>query len=107
MTTESRMNIVTEGNVLVLERVFDAPRELVFEAFSKEEHLTKWWGPRGWELTHCAIDFRPGGTWHYCMTCVDKAQGDFYGMQAWGKAVYGDIDQPAELTYHEDRKSVV
>ncbi|GAA3332740.1 hypothetical protein GCM10020331_094020 [Ectobacillus funiculus] len=82
-----------EGQELILERVFfDAPRELVFKAFSEAEHLKHWWGPRGWTLTVCNIDFRPGGTWHYCMKCIDEKQGDFFTDTNLGeKAVYLEI----------------
>ncbi len=44
-------------------RVFDAPRGLVFEAHSSCEHLSRWWGPRGYEIAGCEVDFRPGGSW--------------------------------------------
>jgi uncharacterized protein YndB with AHSA1/START domain len=44
-------------------RVFDAPRDLVFEAHSSCEHMQNWWGPRRYEFASCDIDFRPGGTW--------------------------------------------
>ena len=48
---------------IVMTRVFDAPRELVFEAHSSCEHLSNWWGPRKYEFASCEIDFRPGGGW--------------------------------------------
>jgi uncharacterized protein YndB with AHSA1/START domain len=88
-----------EGNVLILERAFNAPRELVFKAFSEAEHLKHWWGPRGWTLTVCNIDFRPGGTWHYCMKCIDENQGDFFGFESWGKAIYEEIVQNEKVVY--------
>ncbi|WP_046227347.1 SRPBCC domain-containing protein [Paenibacillus dauci] len=88
-----------EGQSLVLEREFNAPKELVFRAFAEAEHLKHWWGPRGWTLTVCNIDFRPGGVWHYCMKCVDESQGDFYGYESWGKAVYGEIAEPDQFVY--------
>lgn len=81
----SKMITRVEGLELVLERVFDAPRELVFKVFSEAEHLKQWWGPRGWIVPFCSVDFRPGGVWHYCMKCVDEKQGDFFGMESWGK----------------------
>ncbi len=84
---------------LVLERTFSAPRALVFEAFTTAEHLRQWWGPRGWDITHCTVDLRPGGRWHYCMTCMDREQGDFYGMESWGLAVYDEIEAPKRLVY--------
>lgn len=49
---------VVDDNTLVLERVFQAPRELVFKAFSEAEHLKHWWGPKGWTLPVCNVDFR-------------------------------------------------
>ncbi|CAG7629288.1 SRPBCC domain-containing protein [Paenibacillus allorhizosphaerae] len=95
----NQMITKVEGSVLVLERVFNAPRELVFKAFSEAEHLKHWWGPRGWEIPVCNVDFRPGGVWHYCMKCVDKNQGDFYGMESWGKGVYEEIVAPEKIVY--------
>ncbi|MDQ0088824.1 uncharacterized protein YndB with AHSA1/START domain [Paenibacillus anaericanus] len=88
-----------EGNVLILEREFNAPRELVFQAFTQAEHLKQWWGPRGWSLPVCHVDFREGGVWHYCMKCEDKNQGDFYGMESWGKATYREIVVPEKIVY--------
>ncbi|MGO4272627.1 SRPBCC domain-containing protein [Paenibacillus sp. TAF58] len=88
-----------EGQELILERVFNAPRELVFKAFSEAEHLKHWWGPRGWTLTVCNVDFRPGGIWHYCMKCIDPNHGDFYGYESWGKAIYGEIVEAEKIVY--------
>ncbi len=90
---------VENDRVLVLERVFDAPRELVFKMFKEPEHLKHWWGPIGWELPVCNIDFRPGGVWHYCMKCIDKNQGEFYGMESWGKTIYKEINEPESILY--------
>jgi uncharacterized protein YndB with AHSA1/START domain len=88
-----------EGNVLVLEREFDAPKALLFKAFSEKEHLKQWWGPRGWILTVCNIDFRVDGIWHYCMKCIDENQSDFYGFESWGKGVYQEIVQDEKIVY--------
>lgn len=88
-----------EGQELILERIFDAPRELVFKAFTEAEHLKHWWGPRGWVLTVCKVDFRPGGIWHYCMKCMDENQGDFYGYESWGKGVYREIAEAEKIVY--------
>lgn len=96
--SDSRMKSrVEDERVLVLERVFDAQRHEVFRMYSDAEHLERWWGPRGWELPVCNVDFRPGGVWHYCMKCVDEAQGDFFGMESWGKAVYEEIAAPERI----------
>ena len=88
-----------EGNSLTLEREFDAPRDLVFEAFTDCRHLVHWWGPHGWDVPVCRMDFREGGSWLYCMKCVDEGQGKFFGMEAWGKAVFGSIDAPNTYSY--------
>lgn len=99
MANDKMTTTVERDNVLVLERVFDAPRELVFEMFTDCKHLKHWWGPRGWALPVCNMDFREGGTWLYAMKCVDEGQGEFFGMEAWGKAVYSAIDEPDTMSY--------
>lgn len=76
----------------VMERIFDAPRELVFKAFSECKHLTHWWGPKGWTLPVCQMDFRPGGIWFYCM------RGPA-GEDACGKATYREIVEPERIVY--------
>lgn len=87
------------GTEFVMERIFQAPRELVFKAFTTSEHLSRWFAPRGWEVPVSNMDFRIGGSWHFCMKCVDKSQGDFYGMEAWSKAVYNEIVAPEKIVY--------
>jgi uncharacterized protein YndB with AHSA1/START domain len=77
-----------------MERVFDAPRELVFKAWSKPEYLKQWWGPKGWTLPVCKVDFRPGGVWHYCMQGPE-------GEEAWGKAIYREIVEPERIVYND------
>lgn len=76
----------------VMERVFNAPRELVFTAFSACEHVAHWWGPTGWTLPVCEMDFRPGGAWFYCM----RGPG---GEDACGKALYREIVKPELIVY--------
>ncbi|MGH2722794.1 MAG: SRPBCC family protein [Actinomycetota bacterium] len=53
---------------IVMTRVFDAPRDLVFEAHSSCEHLSNWWGPKKYEIASCDLDFRPGGAWRIVHT---------------------------------------
>jgi len=90
---------VENERVLVLERIFEAPRDLVFKMFKEPEHLKRWWGPKGWEIPVCTVDFRPEGVWHYCMKCVDQNQGQFFGMESWGKGVYKEIIEPEKIVY--------
>src|SRR5579862_3586716 len=65
---------------IVMTRVFDAPRGLVFEAHSKPEHVSKWWGPRGTSLWVCDMDFRPGGAWRYVVLGADGLENPFKGV---------------------------
>jgi uncharacterized protein YndB with AHSA1/START domain len=53
---------------LLITRSFDAPARLLFEAWSKPEHLKKWFGPVGYPVTMCEMDFRKGGRWRAAMT---------------------------------------
>jgi uncharacterized protein YndB with AHSA1/START domain len=66
------------GKPFVISRVIKAPRSLVFDAWTKKEHLEKWFGPKGSEITKATVDFRPGGMFHYGMKHPN-------GMEMWGK----------------------
>jgi len=70
---------VPSDREIVMTRVFDAPRELVFEAHSKCEHLEKWWGPRKYTLAVCEIDFRPGGAYRFVQRGPDGDEHGFRG----------------------------
>lgn len=94
-----KMIAKVEGQVYTLEREFAAPRETVFQMFAEARHLKHWWGPRGWTLPVCNIDFRPGGVWHYCIKCVDESQEAFFGFESWGKGVYEEIEAPDKIVY--------
>lgn len=73
-----------ENKTLSIERTFDAPKEKVWKAYADKEWFEKWWGPEGWETTTKAFDFKPGGTIHYGMKCVDENQGEWFGKESWG-----------------------
>jgi uncharacterized protein YndB with AHSA1/START domain len=66
---------------IVMTRVFDAPRDLVFEAHTSCEHMSRWWGPRRYEIGSCEIDFRPGGKWRVVHRSIDGGEGEhgFHG----------------------------
>lgn len=93
MTTTGITNIEQKDNQLILSRVFDAPKELVFSMFTGD-HIAKWWGPTHWPVKVSHMDFRPGGEWHYCMVGPD-------GEEAWGKALYDEIDEPNKIIYRD------
>jgi uncharacterized protein YndB with AHSA1/START domain len=67
------------GRELVIERIYDAPARLLFEAWSRPEHLMKWFGPVGWPLTLCEVDFRVGGRWRFAMTGSSGVQNTPFG----------------------------
>lgn len=93
MTTASnKTQTFVRGTEFVMERIFNAPRALVFQAWSEPKHLTQWWGPTGWTLPVCEVDFRPGGVWLYCMRGPD-------GMEGWGRATYQEIAAPERIVY--------
>jgi len=74
----------------VITRAFNAPRDLVFGAWTECEHLKHWWGPKGFTIASCTNDLRPGGVFHYGMQAPD-------GNTMWGKWVYRDIVRPERL----------
>ncbi len=75
--------------VLKIERVFDAPRSLVFKAWTEPEHISKWWGPRGFKSTVLKNDLRPGGAYRIHMRGPD---GDH-----WSQGVYREVVPPERL----------
>jgi uncharacterized protein YndB with AHSA1/START domain len=79
---------------IVMTRVFDAPRALVFDACTHPEHLPHWFGPRGWTLPVCEIDLRPGGAWRFVLRGRD---GTEMGM----RGVYQEIAPPERLVSTE------
>ncbi|MET3699804.1 uncharacterized protein YndB with AHSA1/START domain [Bacillus oleivorans] len=95
----SNLTVQVEGRDLIMERVFDAPRDLLFKVYSEPEHLENWWGPQGWQTKNKKFEFKPGGVWHYCMTCMDRNQGEFYGQESWGKGTYQEIIEPEKIVY--------
>jgi uncharacterized protein YndB with AHSA1/START domain len=64
---------------IVMTRVFDAPRDLVFEAHTSCAHMSRWWGPRDTEVSSCEIDFRPGGRWRIVLRRPDGEIPGFRG----------------------------
>ncbi len=79
---------------LVITRVFDAPRHLVFDALTKPELLKRWYGPRGWSLVVCEIDLRVGGAFRF----VSRRPN---GKDVGQRGVYREIEAPARLVNTE------
>ncbi len=79
---------------IVLTRVFDAPRELVYDALTKPELLKRWFGPRGWSLVVCEVDLRVGGAWRFVLRGPDGSEMGMHG-------VYRELVRP-ERTVHTE-----
>ena len=79
---------------IVMTRVFDAPRQLVFDAFTKPELLKRWFGPRGWSLVVCEVDLKVGGTFRFVLRGPD---GRDMGM----RGVYREIVAPERSVHVE------
>src|SRR5262245_45534679 len=81
---------------ILITRVFDAPRELVFDAFLDAEHIDEWWRPAGFRITTQAMDVRPGGEWRFVMHGPD-------GTDYPNRVIYRQIERPTLLvTAHVD-----
>lgn len=90
------MNVKTiiKDNRLSVERFFPSPKELVFEAWSSPEHLSKWWGPNGFTITTHNMDFSDGGIWSFIMHGPD-------GTDYKNKIQFIKIDKPNLIQYKQ------
>jgi uncharacterized protein YndB with AHSA1/START domain len=86
------MAVDTSSDEFVITRVFDAPRDLVWKAWTEPARLRHWWGPKGFKVHHCRVDLRPGGLFHYGMKASD-------GSDMWGRFVYREIVAPEKLVF--------
>lgn len=89
---------------LVISRVLDAPRDLVFRAWVEPDHFARWFGPRGSTVPFCELDPTPGGTLHFCQRFPG---GDPEGVvrpghasgDVWVKGVYREVVEPERLVF--------
>lgn len=85
----SNQTVIVESSPdFMLTREFDAPRALIWEAWTKPEHLTKWWGPVGFDTPVFEVDLRVGGKMKFCMRGPE-------GMEIWCGGEYLEIDEPS------------
>ncbi len=82
----------TADREIVTKRTFDAPRELVFKAWTDPEHIGEWWGPTGFTTTTSEMDVRPGGTWRFIMHGPD-------GVDYPNLVTYIEVEPPERLVY--------
>jgi len=79
-----------QSKPFVLEREFDAPRDVVWRAWTDAEQLKRWFGPKGFGMPTCVMDLRPGGSFHYGLRSPE-------GMELWGKWVFREVIAPEKL----------
>ena len=99
MTISDAMNatsLTTPSDLeVVITRTFDAPRRLVFDAWTRPKHVPRWMlGPEGWSMPVCEIDLRPGGGWHFVWR---KSDGTEMGM----RGQYREVVPPERLVHTE------
>ncbi|HEX3814282.1 MAG TPA: SRPBCC family protein [Mycobacteriales bacterium] len=82
---ETRAEPATADREIVISRVIDAPRELVFEAFTEVRHLSQWWGPAGFTTTTRSFEFREGGEWDFVLHGPDGT--DYPEWISWTEIV--------------------
>ncbi|MFC5069528.1 SRPBCC family protein [Flaviflagellibacter deserti] len=92
-----RLTITAQADrELVMERIFKAPRQLVFDAYTKPEFIRRWLlGPDGWSMPVCEVDLRPGGKYRYVW------RNDESGQEMGAGGVYREIDPPGRLVNTE------
>jgi uncharacterized protein YndB with AHSA1/START domain len=116
-------NTVNEKERMVITRIFDAPRALVWKAWTDPQYVMQWWGPKGFTAPVCKVDFRVGGKFLCCMRSPDGQEGwnggEYHEIVPYEKIVYslyfadskGNKVDPAELGIEqeaiEDARDVV
>ncbi|MFF7467787.1 SRPBCC domain-containing protein [Streptomyces sp. NPDC008092] len=95
---ETRAEAATADREIVISRVIDAPRELVFEAFTEVRHLSRWWGPEGFSTTTRSFEFREGGEWVFVLHGPDGT--DYPEWIRWTRIVPPEL---IELLHGEHR----
>jgi uncharacterized protein YndB with AHSA1/START domain len=76
----------------VISRVFNAPRDRVWKAWTDPQALAQWWGPKGSQIRVIKLDFRPGGIFHYAMAFQS-------GHDMFGRFIYREIEAPARMAF--------
>ena len=95
MNEKNSIDLESAPCSIIGSRLFDAPRELVFSAFTDPEHLAQWWGPNGFTTTTHNFEFRPGGVWRFVMHGPD-------GRDYQNRITYKEIAPPERIVYRHD-----
>lgn len=81
---------INSDSEFVISRVFNAPRELVWKAYTEIDRVKEWWGPKGFTMGVGKLDLRPGGIFHYSITAPN-------GLTMWGKMTYRELSAPERM----------
>ncbi len=92
MAAKSSLDLDSNRRAIVGVREYDAPRDLVFAAFTDPRHLAQWWGPNGFTTTTHSFDMRPGGVWRHVMHGPD-------GRDYQNRITYEEVVPPERLVY--------
>jgi uncharacterized protein YndB with AHSA1/START domain len=92
MAVRSNLDLDSDPRSIIGMREFDAPRDLVFAAWSDPKHLAQWWGPNGFTTTTHSFDFRPGGMWRFVMHGPD-------GRDYQNRITFEEILPPERIVY--------
>jgi uncharacterized protein YndB with AHSA1/START domain len=95
MTQLNNADVEIQDRELVITRIFDAPRELVYKVWTDPRHVKNWWGPKPFTNPVCEIDLQPGGRFHYVMRSPD-------GMDFPMKGTFIEIVPNERLVYSDD-----
>src|SRR6185436_3940129 len=93
VAARSSVDLDSDPRAMVGMREFDAPRELVWTAWTDPKHLSQWWGPDGFTTTTSAFDMRPGGVWRFVMHGPD-------GRDYENRITFDEIVRPERIRYH-------
>lgn len=93
MAEKFTLDLTQDPKVIAGTRIFDAPRALIFAAWTEPRHLAQWFGPNGFSLTTHAFDFRPGGVWRFVMHGPDRR--DYQN-----RVTFDEIVPPERIAYH-------
>jgi uncharacterized protein YndB with AHSA1/START domain len=92
MAVTNSLDLDADPRAIVGTREYDAPRALVFAAFTDPKHLAQWWGPNGFKTTTLSFDMRPGGIWRFVMHGPD-------GRDYQNRITYEEVVPPERIVY--------
>ncbi|HEX3938353.1 MAG TPA: SRPBCC family protein [Xanthobacteraceae bacterium] len=92
MGVQNSLDLKSDPRSIIGIREFDAPRALVFAAFTDPKHLAQWWGPNGFTTTTASFDMRPGGVWRFAMHGPD-------GRDYQNRITFEEVAPPERLVY--------